>query len=70
MAFYPGDIAKTLLDEYDIELIPAGTLVTLLRYDGDAIWRCHGKINNNNRTLLIFQANLTLVEPCGVVEFR
>jgi hypothetical protein len=60
-----GMICKTIHDERDIEIIPAGTKVTLLRVNKPDIhfangetcqaWWCSGE----NRTLLILSNNLT-----------
>jgi hypothetical protein len=56
-----GMKCKTLKDEKDIELIPAGTEVTLDRPNGNLLWACHGIINSENRSLLIFTNNLSPV---------
>jgi hypothetical protein len=57
--FKPWDTCILLQDEQDIELIPAGTQVTLTEKNGSS-WYCLGTINGIERQLLDFVSNLKL----------
>ena len=52
-----GDICTLKEAEQDVELVPAGTQVTLTSQNG-ICWYCEGMVNGMKRLLLIFADNL------------
>lgn len=60
----PGDRLITLRDEKDIEIVPAGTVVTLQSRNGPDLWYCLGVVNGKDRILLIVESNLTTINSC------
>jgi hypothetical protein len=60
--FKSGDIVVTLVSEDDIERIPAGTQIKLLRPNGDLFWYGEGVVNRASRMLLVRTSNLQLLK--------
>lgn len=57
-----GDVVELLEDEGDIEMIPAGTRITLKNQNGDSLWYGEGVVNGVSRILLVKIKNMRLVE--------
>lgn len=56
--FKPGLEVLTINPERDIELIPAGTKIVLVRRNGETLWYGQGSIRGAKRDLLVFASNL------------
>lgn len=57
-----GDVVELLEDEGDIEMIPAGTRITLKNQNGDSLWYGEGVIDGRSLILLVKVRNMRLVE--------
>lgn len=59
--FKPNDVVETINSEFDIELIPAGTKISLNKPNGSDFWYGYGEINGIERILLVCTNNLRKV---------
>jgi hypothetical protein len=57
-----GDVVELLEDEGDIEMIPAGTRITLKNQNGDSLWYGEGVVDGRSLILLVKIRNMRLVE--------
>ncbi|MBP6881316.1 MAG: hypothetical protein KBC35_01705 [Candidatus Pacebacteria bacterium] len=62
VSFKRGDQVVTIKPEGDIEVIPAGTGLVLLRPNGRLSWYGEGKIKRISRIFLVTTANLRLAK--------
>lgn len=65
--FKVGDIVRTKEDEFDIGLVPAGTILRLYRENGEC-WYGYGDLGFGERPLLIVESNLELVNEDEVTK--
>jgi len=56
--FKVGDIVRTVVEEYDIEHIPAGTEITLSKKNSSQYWYGYATLNGHERIVLITTDNL------------
>ena len=58
--FNPGDTVETKKGERDIEYIPLGTRIFLVRKNGEHMWYGDGVIDGVKRNLLVYASNLKI----------
>ena len=55
-----GDVCVTLVEESDIEHIPAGTEIKLIRKSGEDLWHGYATLKGIGRFVLVSADNLKL----------